>query len=98
RLFQFGRMQMLDLTSTPADSLNSAVLKRVFDIIFSLIVLIPTAPLLGLVALLIKISSPGPIFFAQERIGLNGQPFRMYKFRTMRVSAKNESDIVWTTA
>src|SRR4029077_635366 len=98
RLLQFGRMQMLDLTSTPADSLNYAVLKRVFDIIFSLIVLIPTAPLLGLVALLIKISSPGPIFFAQERIGLNGQPFRMYKFRTMRVSAKDESDTVWTTA
>ncbi len=98
RLFQFGRIQMLDLTSTPTDLVNYAVLKRIFDIAFSLLVLTPTAPLLGLVALLIGITSHGPIFFAQERIGLNGQMFRMYKFRTMHVSAKNESDTIWTSA
>lgn len=98
RLFQFGRFQMLDLTSTPADLVNYAVLKRIFDIAFSLVVLIPITPLLALIALLIRIGSPGPVFFSQERIGLNGQPFRMYKFRTMRVSAKNDSDTVWTSA
>jgi Undecaprenyl-phosphate glucose phosphotransferase len=98
KLFQLGRIQMLDLTSTPADLLHYAVLKRGFDIGFSLLVLLLTAPLFGLVALLIRFTSPGPIFFAQERIGLNGQMFRMYKFRTMHVSAKSSSDTVWTSA
>lgn len=98
KLFQLGRIQMLDLTSTPADLLHYVVLKRAFDIAFSLLVLILTAPLFGLVALLTRITSPGPIFFVQERVGLNGQMFRMYKFRTMHVSAKSSSDTVWTSA
>lgn len=98
KLFQLGRFQVLDLTSTPADLLNYAVFKRVFDVSFSFLVLILTAPLFGLVALWIRLTSPGPIFFVQERIGLNGQMFQMYKFRTMQVSAKNESDTVWTSA
>jgi exopolysaccharide biosynthesis polyprenyl glycosylphosphotransferase len=97
RVFQLGRIQMLDLTSTPSDLPSYAVLKRAFDIIFSLLVLTSAAPLFGLVALLIGITSHGPIFFAQERIGLNGQRFRMYKFRSMQVSAKQESDTVWTS-
>jgi Undecaprenyl-phosphate glucose phosphotransferase len=98
KLLQLGRIQMLDLTSTPADLLNYVILKRAFDITFSLLVLTLTAPLLGLVALLIRLTSPGPVFFGQERIGLNGEMFRMYKFRTMHVSAPNESDTVWTSA
>src|SRR6476646_9108107 len=84
KLFQVGRMQMLDLTTTPADSLDYALLKRAFDVCFSGLVLIVTSPLLGLIALLIRRTSPGPIFFVQERVGLNGLPFPMYKFRTMR--------------
>jgi len=98
KLFQFGRIQILDLTSTPADMLKYALLKRAFDVTFSLLVLALTAPLFGLVALLTRLTSPGPVFFVQERIGLNGQTFGMYKFRTMHVSAKNESDTVWTSA
>ena len=98
KLFQLGRMQILDLTSTPADLLLYVVLKRAFDIAFSALVLVLTAPLLGLVALLVRQSSPGPIVFAQERIGLNGQTFQMYKFRTMRVSTAGESDTTWTRA
>jgi exopolysaccharide biosynthesis polyprenyl glycosylphosphotransferase len=97
RVFQLGRIQMLDLTSTPSDLPSYAVLKRAFDIVFSLLVLTSAAPLFGLVARLIGITSRGPIFFAQERIGLDGQRFRMYKFRSMQVSAKQESDTVWTS-
>jgi Undecaprenyl-phosphate glucose phosphotransferase len=96
RLFQVGRMQMLDLTTTPADLLDYVLIKRVFDICFSAFVLLVASPLTGLIALLIKLTSPGPILFVQERIGLNGLPFRMYKFRTMRVSAVAESDTRWT--
>lgn len=92
KLFQFGDIQMLDLTSTPADSLDYALLKRAFDVCFSIGALLLAAPLFGVVALLIRLTSPGPIFFTQERVGLNGKPFRMYKFRTMRVSAAADCD------
>jgi Undecaprenyl-phosphate glucose phosphotransferase len=97
KLFQIGRMQMLDLTTTPADSLDYALVKRTFDICFSGLVLLATSPLVGLIALLIRLTSPGPIFFVQERVGLNGAPFQMYKFRTMRVSESSDSDTRWTT-
>jgi Undecaprenyl-phosphate glucose phosphotransferase len=97
KLFQVGRMQMLDLTTTPADLLDYALLKRAFDICFSAFVLLVTSPIMGLIALLIRMTSPGPIFFIQERVGLNGQPFLMYKFRTMTTSSSSESDTRWTT-
>ncbi|HJX92344.1 MAG TPA: exopolysaccharide biosynthesis polyprenyl glycosylphosphotransferase [Pyrinomonadaceae bacterium] len=98
RLFQLGNIQMLDLSSTPTESLDYALFKRIFDICFSLTVLALTAPLLGLIALIIRLTSPGPIFFTQERIGLNGKPFKMYKFRSMRAGLTSESDTQWTTS
>jgi exopolysaccharide biosynthesis polyprenyl glycosylphosphotransferase len=91
-------MQMLDLTTTPADSLDYALLKRVFDVCFSALVLLLTLPIMVLVALAIRLTSRGPVFFGQERIGLNGQSFKMYKFRTMQMSAASESDTQWTTS
>jgi Undecaprenyl-phosphate glucose phosphotransferase len=97
KLFQLGNIQMLDLTSTPTESLDYALLKRCFDICFSAGVLILASPLLGLIVLVIRLTSPGPVFFVQDRIGLNGKPFRMYKFRTMRTGSKSESDTQWTT-
>ena len=98
KLFQLGNIQMLDLSSTPTESLDYALLKRVFDVGFSLGVLVLTAPIFGLIALIIRLTSHGPIFFVQERIGLNGKPFQMYKFRSMRVGPSPESDTQWTTA
>jgi Undecaprenyl-phosphate glucose phosphotransferase len=98
KLFQLGNIQMLDLTSTPTESLDYALLKRSFDICFSAGILILSSPLLGLIALGIRISSHGPVFFVQERIGLNGKPFRMYKFRTMRTGPKSETDTQWTSS
>jgi lipopolysaccharide/colanic/teichoic acid biosynthesis glycosyltransferase len=91
-------MQMLDLTTTPADSLDYALLKRAFDVCFSTLVLVLTSPLIGLIALLIRLTSPGPVFFGQTRIGLNGLEFNMYKFRTMNVCSSSNSDTQWTTA
>jgi exopolysaccharide biosynthesis polyprenyl glycosylphosphotransferase len=98
KLFQLGTIQMLDLTSTPAELLNYALLKRTFDILFSTFVLIAASPIFALVAALIRITSPGPVFFVQERVGLNGKAFRMYKFRTMQESPVSETDTRWTTA
>lgn len=98
KLFQLGNMQMLDLTSTPAESLDYVLLKRAFDVCFATIVLLITSPVFALVAAIIRSTSPGPTFFTQERVGLNGKPFHMYKFRTMREGPKAESDTLWTTA
>lgn len=98
KLFQLGNIQMLDLSQTPAESLDYALFKRIFDFCFSLSLLILTAPLLGLIALIIRLTSSGPVFFTQERVGLNGKPFQMYKFRTMRAAPTSESDTEWTTS
>jgi exopolysaccharide biosynthesis polyprenyl glycosylphosphotransferase len=72
-------------------------LKRVFDIVMSLIILIITFPVCVIVALAIKIDSKGPVFFIQERCGLNGDPFNMIKFRSMRQDAEKLSGPVWST-
>jgi lipopolysaccharide/colanic/teichoic acid biosynthesis glycosyltransferase len=64
-------------------ALNGDFAKRLFDIVFSLAVLIVFSPLYLLIALSIAVSSPGPIFYVQERIGKNHKPFGCLKFRTM---------------
>lgn len=73
--------------SSVTSSLNSESLKRAFDIIFSLSVLIACSPVYLLIALLIKLGSPGPIFYIQERVGRNYRAFRCLKFRTMYVDS-----------
>ncbi len=65
-------------------------IKRIFDILISILLLILLSPLIILVTLLIKITSNGPIFFKQERIGKDGKPFEFFKFRSMYVT--NEED------
>jgi Undecaprenyl-phosphate glucose phosphotransferase len=96
RLFQFGPLHMLDLATAPAESLYYALSKRVFDVVFSICALALTTPLMLPIALLIKVTSRGPIFFRQQRVGLNGKLFVMYKFRTMKVDQRSNSDTVWT--
>lgn len=63
--------------------------KRIFDLILSIPSLIILSPVYLLSALLIKLDTPGPILFSQDRIGRNGKPFRLYKFRTMVKDAAN---------
>ena len=58
--------------------------KRLFDWVLSSLGLLALSPLLLVIALLVKLDSPGPVFFRQERVGRYGQPFRIHKFRTMR--------------
>ena len=96
RLFTFGELLMLDLQTTYAESALYVVLKRAFDLVLSCAVLLLGAPVFGLIALLIRLSSPGPVFFVQERVGLNGKLFPMFKFRTMAVSLQSDSDTRWT--
>jgi sugar transferase (PEP-CTERM system associated) len=72
--------------------------KRAFDFVASSLGLIVAAPVMAVVALLIRISSPGAALYHQERVGLNGRLFRIYKFRTMRQDAEAHSGAVWSTA
>jgi exopolysaccharide biosynthesis polyprenyl glycosylphosphotransferase len=64
------------------------IVKRVFDVLVSACLLVVLAPVLAAVAIAVKVSSPGPVIFAQERLGLNKRRFRMYKFRTMVSNAE----------
>ncbi|MGA3309293.1 MAG: undecaprenyl-phosphate glucose phosphotransferase [Xanthobacteraceae bacterium] len=83
KLSTLGPVASLQLTRRPLSRLE-VIQKRLFDLVFAAAALILATPLLILVAVLIKIDSPGPIFFVQRRFGFNQQPFRIIKFRTMR--------------
>ncbi len=67
---------------------ETVFLKRVFDIAFSAMVLVGGLPVYLLLALITKLTSPGPVFYKQERIGKDQKPFYIYKFRSMRVDAE----------
>ena len=71
-------------------------MKRAMDVVISALALFALLPLFALVAIVIKINSPGPVLFRQIRQGLNGVPFGIYKFRTMDVAAGDESGVSQT--
>jgi len=97
KLFQAGQLQMMNLSVSPVESFAYTVLKRTFDLLASILGLVILSPLLVMTAVLVKLSSPGPVLFRQERVGRHGKHFTLLKFRTMRCSTKVESDTVWTT-
>ena len=65
------------------------MIKRLFDIIFSFVGIVFLFPVFVIVAILIKIDSSGPVFFTQERVGLNGKFFKIIKFRSMKINHNN---------
>lgn len=74
--------------STPELEGSQAFIKRAFDCVGAILGLLVLAPVFFVIALLVKLDSPGPAFFQQERIGRNGVPFKMHKFRSMVVDAE----------
>ena len=78
------------------DPLNKAI-KYISDYMIAIIAIIITSPIMILTAIAIKLTSPGPIIFKQERIGFHGKPFEMYKFRSMKVQSPNDEKSGWTT-
>ena len=66
------------------------------DIIGSIVCIILFSPIMAVVAVLVKKSSPGPIIFCQERVGLHNKPFKMYKFRSMGVQSVSKEQKAWT--
>ncbi len=72
--------------------------KRLFDIVGALVLIIISSPLMLLAALAVKLESPGPILYRQERVGLNGKTFNVVKFRSMRTDAEKDGVPRWATA
>jgi Undecaprenyl-phosphate glucose phosphotransferase len=80
-------LPIVDLQASPLFGWNMAA-KRAFDVVVAGVGLLLVAPLLAVIAIWIKATSPGPVFFHQERVGMDGEQFYMYKFRTMRLDAE----------
>ena len=89
-----GRSKLVNMRANRLEQLGWAGLKRIFDVVMSAVGLLILSPLLLILALGVKLSSPGPVFFKQERVGLNRKKFSMLKFRSMVVN--NESDTAWS--
>jgi len=85
-LDRVGDAPLLTFSAAPLDDLR-LLLKRFFDVVAAAAALLVLSPFLGLIALLIKMTSPGPVIFRQARCGLNGRRFVMYKFRSMVANA-----------
>jgi len=90
-----GESKLINVRSTPLDDPFHAAVKRAFDIVGSLCLILLSSPLMLIAVIGTRLSSPGPIIFRQERVGLNRKPFEMYKFRSMRVNAEEATG--WTT-
>jgi lipopolysaccharide/colanic/teichoic acid biosynthesis glycosyltransferase len=94
-LDSWGLVNMHAYSTQRADSM---LLKRTFDLLVATSLLIVLAPLLLLIGLMVKLGSRGPAIFRQERVGLNGKRFWIYKFRTMKMVSRQVSDTRWTEA
>lgn len=87
-LHYFDTTPMLTLSKLPVDHFAQSI-KVAFDFVFSFFVLLFLSPIFIVIGLIIKLTSKGPIFFKQERVGIMGRPFLIYKFRTMVVNAES---------
>jgi Undecaprenyl-phosphate glucose phosphotransferase len=94
QVYDLDGIPLINVRLYPTEYIRYAVVKRIFDVLVSIIVLVVLSPVGALIALLIKLSSLGPVFFVQERVGMNGRTFKMLKFRTMR--QRLDSDSHWT--
>ncbi len=96
RIHEIEGIPFLKLKDIPMSTWNR-ILKRSFDILFSAAALLIALPVMAVIAVIIKLTSPGPVFYRQERVGLDGASFPLIKFRSMRVDAEKHSGPVWNT-
>lgn len=90
-----GSLPVINTRDIPLDNPVNAAMKRIMDIIISLIMIVITSPIMLIAAIGVRISSKGPIIFKQKRVGKNNKIFTMYKFRSMKVN--DQENTGWTT-
>lgn len=92
-----GTMPIMELKTIPLDGWGRIV-KRIIDIVFSVIMIIITSPIMIIIAILIKLLSPGPFFYRHERVGRDERIFNFYKFRSMYIEKCDfKGGVFWTT-
>ena len=90
-------LPVINIRRVPLNDPLNAAMKRAIDIFGAIVALILFSPIMLLTAILIKLTSPGPLIYCQERVGLHNRPFKMYKFRSMEVQAPEKEKSEWTT-
>ena len=90
-------LPVINIRHVPLTNVFNATVKRCVDIFGALFGITLFSPLMLITATLIKITSPGPVIYSQERIGLHNRPFKMFKFRSMEVQDPNKEKKQWTT-
>jgi Undecaprenyl-phosphate glucose phosphotransferase len=96
QIIEFEDIPLINIREVPLDTLPNLIIKRTMDIILSLLFIIISAPVMITVAAGVKLTSPGPVVFMQERLGLGGRPFMIYKFRSMHMASDNSANTRWT--
>lgn len=89
-------LPVINIRYVPLSNTFNALIKRLTDIIGSIVCIIIFSPIMLTSAVLVKMTSKGPLIFKQERVGLHNKPFQMYKFRTMYVQTEEEEKKGWT--
>lgn len=90
-------LPVINIRYVPLTNTLNWWMKRIVDIVVSLVGLVVASPIMLIAAIAVGCTSKGPVIFKQERIGLHNKPFRMYKFRTMRVQMPSAEQKAWTT-
>ena len=91
---ELGDLPLVSLQGSPLYGWDS-VFKKIFDLILGTLILVIVSPVMVIISLLIKLTSEGPILYRQERVGMDGRTFQMFKFRTMKVDVEKETGPVW---
>ncbi|SIR44291.1 Undecaprenyl-phosphate glucose phosphotransferase [Pontibacter lucknowensis] len=84
KVTRYGELDAINVRQLPLDETYAFFLKNTFDKVFSAFALLALSPLIVVLAILIKLDSPGPVFYCPIRIGKGGRPFKVFKFRSMR--------------
>ncbi len=90
-------LPVINIRHVPLTELHNAAVKRMVDLVGGLFGILLFSPVMILTAILVKLTSNGPVIYAQERVGLHNKPFKMYKFRSMEVQKPSEEKHKWTT-
>lgn len=96
RVEEMEGLPVISIRNIPIRLGYNKFIKRSFDLLFSILFILFFSPFYLLMALLVKLTSSGPVFYYQERVGLDHKKFKMIKFRTMVVQTQNQSETTWT--